>query len=270
MAGADVRALLPRHLIDHLRDQPPLPAPGADALARRRGAHARGCRSSRRGAAQQIRMAHLATVGSHSVNGVARLHTELIKQRAAARLLRAVARSASTTRPTASRRGAGCCTPTRACRRAGLERLGTELDAGRTWRRCRACASTPTTPTLLDALAEIKLDNKRAPGGAASSARSASSCRPGAMFVVQVKRIHEYKRQLLACCEHHRALPEAQGRPDQRLRSPRAYIFAGKAAAGYAMAKLHIRLINDVADVDQRRSRARADACAWRSSPTTA
>jgi starch phosphorylase len=68
------------------------------------------------------------------------------------------------------------------------------------------------------------------------------------MVVVQIKRIHEYKRQLLACLQiiaHYLAVkhnPEAGA-------VPRAYLFAGKAAPGNQMAKLHIRLINDVAAV---------------------
>jgi hypothetical protein len=68
------------------------------------------------------------------------------------------------------------------------------------------------------------------------------------MFDVQIKRIHEYKRQLLACLQviaHYLALKR-----DPALDTPpRAYLFAGKAAPGYAMAKLHIKLINDVAAV---------------------
>ena len=69
-----------------------------------------------------------------------------------------------------------------------------------------------------------------------------------AMFVVQIKRIHEYKRQLLACLQviaHYLALK----RSAELDAVPRVYLFAGKAAAGYAMAKLHIKLINDVAAV---------------------
>jgi starch phosphorylase len=73
---------------------------------------------------------------------------------------------------------------------------------------------------------------------------------PGAMFIAQIKRIHEYKRQLLACLEviaHYWHLKSA---PAERLSAtPRVYVFAGKAAAGYAVAKVHIRLINDVAEV---------------------
>ena len=71
---------------------------------------------------------------------------------------------------------------------------------------------------------------------------------PEAMFVVQVKRIHEYKRQLLACLHvvaHYLSLKRDPG----AAATPRVFIFAGKAAPGYQMAKLHIRLLNDVAAV---------------------
>ena len=69
------------------------------------------------------------------------------------------------------------------------------------------------------------------------------------MFVVQIKRIHEYKRQLMACLEiiaHYWYLKTA---PSVGSETPRVYIFGGKAAAGYTVAKLHIRLINDIAEV---------------------
>ena len=81
--------------------------PGDDDAA------ARACRSSRRAPEKQVRMAHLAVVGSHSVNGVAALHTELLKRDVLPRLRTSCGRSGSTTRPTASRRGAGSCSATR-------------------------------------------------------------------------------------------------------------------------------------------------------------
>jgi glycogen phosphorylase len=71
---------------------------------------------------------------------------------------------------------------------------------------------------------------------------------PESMFIVQIKRFHEYKRQLLACLEliaHYLHLRRAADSSQTR----RTYIFAGKAAGGYAMAKMHIRLINDIAEV---------------------
>jgi starch phosphorylase len=65
------------------------------------------------------------------------------------------------------------------------------------------------------------------------------------MFVVQVKRIHEYKRQLLAILQVVALYLKIKREPNLEV-TPRSYIFAGKAAAGYQTAKLHIRLINDV------------------------
>src|SRR5262249_40373349 len=79
--------------------------------------------------------------------------------------------------------------------------------------------------------------------------RTGVALSPDAMFVVQIKRIHEYKRQLLACLQivaHYLALK----RDPDGATVPRAYLFAGKAAPGYQMAKLHIRLINDVSGVN--------------------
>ena len=68
---------------------------------------------------------------------------------------------------------------------------------------------------------------------------------PDALFDVQVKRIHEYKRQLLNVAARHRALQPDPGRPRPTV-VPRTVIFGGKAAPGYTMAKLIIRLINAV------------------------
>jgi len=71
-----------------------------------------------------------------------------------------------------------------------------------------------------------------------------------AMFVVQIKRIHEYKRQLMACLQAITHYLKLKRDPEGAASEvPRVYMFAGKAAAGYTMAKLHIKLINDVAEV---------------------
>jgi starch phosphorylase len=68
------------------------------------------------------------------------------------------------------------------------------------------------------------------------------------MFVVQVKRIHEYKRQLLAALQIIAHYQKLRHHPEVEF-TPRTYIFSGKAAAGYAMAKLQIKLINAIAEV---------------------
>ena len=102
-------ALLPRHLeiiyeinrrfLDEVRA----------AVSRRRASCSGGCRSSTRRASRYVRMAHLASVGSHAVNGVAALHTELLKQTVLRDFYHGGARRSSSTSPTASRRGAGWC-----------------------------------------------------------------------------------------------------------------------------------------------------------------
>ena len=100
---------------------------------------------------------------------------------------------------------------------------------------------------FLEGLQAVKQANKRE---VAELVRRRVGVRlpPEAMFVVHIKRIHEYKRQLLACLNlvtQYLALKRDPGADF----TPRAYIFAGKAAPGYQMAKLHIRLLNDVAAV---------------------
>ena len=114
--------------------------------------------------------------------------------------------------------------------------------------RLQTLAAFADDEDLLDALHAVKQANKR---DAAELVRHRAGVEisADAMYVVQVKRVHEYKRQLLACLQivaHYLALKR---NPDAGGGVPRAYLFAGKAAPGYQMAKLHIRLINDVAAV---------------------
>ncbi len=101
--------------------------------------------------------------------------------------------------------------------------------------------------TLLNDLQQVKRENKKDLVRLIQK-RCGVELPETAMFTTQVKRIHEYKRQLLACLQivaHYIKLK----RSDASDEVPRAYIFAGKAAPGYTMAKLHIRLLNDVASV---------------------
>jgi starch phosphorylase len=197
------------------------------------------------GSPKQIRMAHLATVGSHSVNGVARLHTDLLRER----LLRDFAelwpeRFNNKTNGVSPRRFLLYSNP----RLSQLvsSRIGSGWIDGDLKELARVAESAADAP-FLEALARVKRANKR---DLAVLVRRLTGVElpADAMYVAQVKRIHEYKRQLLACLQvvsHYLKLkrdPAAGG-------VPRAYLFAGKAAAGYQMAKLQIRLINDVASV---------------------
>jgi glycogen phosphorylase len=194
---------------------------------------------------RHVRMAHLATVGSHSVNGVARLHTELLKSQ----LLRDFhdlwpERFNNKTNGVAPRRWILHANPR-------LTHLVSSR-IGSTWidrdlSQLRDILPLVDDPDFLAALWRVKHENKR-DVAELIRARTGVELTHDAMFVVQIKRIHEYKRQLLACLEivsHYLALK----RGELAEPTPRAYIFAGKAAPGYAMAKLHIRLLNDVASV---------------------
>jgi starch phosphorylase len=196
---------------------------------------------------KQVRMAHLATVGSHSVNGVAQLHSDLL-QRYLLADFHALwpERFNNKTNGVAPRRWILHANP----RLAKL--LSSKLGPG--WidlpelTRLQALRAYADDQPLLDALHAVKQENKR-DGAELVRRRTGVELPADAMFVVQIKRFHEYKRQLLACLQivsHYLALK--RGNADAAA-TPRAYIFAGKAAPGYMMAKLHVRLLNDVASV---------------------
>jgi starch phosphorylase len=195
---------------------------------------------------RQVRMAHLATIGAHSVNGVAELHTTLLKEH--------LLHGFHELWPERFNNKTNGVTPRRWILHANprLTQLVTSR-IGSSWidepdlSRLHQLAPYAEDDKFLDALWRVKQQNK-ADVVALVEARTGVTLPPEAMFVVQVKRIHEYKRQLLACLQivsHYLALKRDPDVPH----TPRAYVFAGKAAPGYAMAKLHIRLLNDVASV---------------------
>jgi starch phosphorylase len=198
------------------------------------------------GGRRYIRMAHLATVGSHSVNGVAALHTDLLR----AHLMPAFAELW----PDKFNNKTNGVTPRRWILHANprltelvSSRIGSAWIDSPDLSKLHDLAPAADDDRFLDALWRVKQQNK-ADVVALVESRTGVALPSDAMFVVQVKRIHEYKRQLLACLHvisHYLRLK----REPEVAHTPRAYIFAGKAAPGYAMAKLHIRLLNDVAAV---------------------
>ncbi len=198
------------------------------------------------GGRKQVRMAHLATVGSHSINGVAELHSELIKTQ--------LLPDFHALWPERFNNKTNGVTPRRWLLHAN-PRLTGLLNAylGSSWidrpelSRLEALVRLRDDEDFLDGLRTVKQTNKR-DLVELTRRRLRIDLPPEAMFVVQVKRFHEYKRQLLACLQivaHYLALKRDPG----VAVVPRAYIFAGKAAPGYLMAKLHIQLLNDVAAV---------------------
>jgi starch phosphorylase len=192
-----------------------------------------------------VRMANLATVGTHKVNGVARLHTELVK----AQLLP----DFYELWPEKFNNKTNGVTPRRWLLHANprLSRLLIQL-LGDNWTRhqlgeLQRLREFANDDAVLDKLWQVKLENKRDLARLVQRTNGVTLL-PESMFVVQVKRIHEYKRQLLACLQIVSHYLWLKSHPGVRA-TPRTYLFAGKAAAGYAMAKLHIKLINDVAAV---------------------
>ncbi len=196
------------------------------------------------GPERQIRMAHLAVVGSHKVNGVAALHTELLKRDVLTDFAELwPERFTNKTNGVTPRRWLLACNPR-------LADLVTEC-AGPGWAtdldRLESFASHADDPAVRERFAAIKRANKVA---FAEFIARATGLRvsPDAMFDVQVKRIHEYKRQLLNAL-HIVGLYLRAKRDPTSLGAPRFFLFGGKAAPAYRQAKVIIRFINAVADV---------------------
>jgi starch phosphorylase len=193
---------------------------------------------------RRVRMGHLAFLGSRRVNGVSALHTELMRK-TVFRDLHALhpERIVNNTNGISFRRWLYQANP-------DLTRLLAET----------AGAEVLDRPELLEHLAGHAEDaafrarfiaqrhaNKEALAGLILT-RTGVAVDPAALFDVQIKRIHEYKRQLLNILETV-ALYHAVQSQSGLNRAPRVKIFAGKAASSYARAKLIIKLANDVARV---------------------
>lgn len=194
------------------------------------------------GPQRRVRMAHLAVVGSHKVNGVAQLHSELLRKN----LFHDFAslwpeRFTNITNGVTPRRWLAVANPPLA------DLLDSSLGEG--WRRdldaLKGLEPLAGDPAFLERWQGVRRQAKE---------RLAATIRqdcgvlvdPSSLFDVQVKRIHEYKRQHLAALhlvERYLRLRAGEDLP------ARTVIFGGKAAPGYAMAKLIIRLIVGIADI---------------------
>ena len=192
----------------------------------------------------EVRMGDLAFIGARRVNGVSALHTELMKQ-TVFKELHALhpERIVNQTNGVTPRRWLYTCNPS-------LRDLLTEA-VGEDWvtdlERLQGLVPLADDPAFRARFAEAKLCNKRRL--AERLERSLGiSVDPRAMFDIQIKRIHEYKRQLMNIM-HAAALRNEILRDPDADRAPRVKVFGGKAAPGYAMAKLVIKLINDIGAV---------------------
>jgi glycogen phosphorylase len=193
---------------------------------------------------KQVRMAHLAIVGSHAVNGVSRLHTELLKTSLVPDFAQLWPdRFTNKTNGVAPRVWILKANP-------GLAALLTRT-VGEGWitdlQQLQDIERNASDPQFQHEFLAIKRGNKdklarevlKTTGFLVDSE---------SLFDVQVKRIHEYKRQLLNVMRIiHEYLSVVEGGAE--LAVPRTYIFAGKAAPGYWAAKQIIKLINNVSQV---------------------
>jgi starch phosphorylase len=190
---------------------------------------------------KSVRMAHLATVGSHAINGVAALHSELLKNSVLRDFFEMwPERFSNKTNGVTPRRFLALSNPglravldrtigdgwlTDLNRLRGLEAFADDLGFQRDWREVKR-ANKVRLAQYVQAATGVELD-------------------PDWLFDIQVKRIHEYKRQHLNVL-HILTLYRRLKRDPGLAIPPRAFVFGGKAAPGYFMAKRIIKLINAV------------------------
>jgi starch phosphorylase len=194
------------------------------------------------GGERRVRMANLAFAGAHSVNGVAALHTDLMKITVFKDLHQLYPEKINNkTNGVTPRRWLQQCNPglTTVIRDAIGDAF---LDDAEKLVGLNALAGDAA---LGERLAEVKRANKVA---LAAYIRETQGIRlnPDALFDVQIKRIHEYKRQLLNLIETVALYDQIRSHPERDW-VPRVKIFAGKAAPSYHNAKLVIKLANDIA-----------------------
>ena len=194
------------------------------------------------GASRQVRMAHLAVVGSHSTNGVAAIHSALLR----ATTLRDLAEMF----PDRFNNKTNGVTPRRWLRLANpaLARVITSA-IGDGWitdlSRLRSLAPLADDPAFRD---EFHKATREAKAGFAVwlAARHGVKVDPDSIFDSHVKRIHEYKRQVLNALRIIVLYNRLREHPGLEM-APRTFFFAGKAAPAYHTAKVNIKFINDLA-----------------------
>ena len=193
---------------------------------------------------RRIRMAHLAIVGSHRVNGVAQIHTELMRQTIFRDFDRFyTGKIINITNGVTPRRWLNQINP-------GLAGLITE-HIGDDWvthlDQLSKLNKLAADKAFQEKFRRVKQANKESLSKIIEK-KLGIKVNPASLFDVQIKRIHEYKRQLLNLLHVVTLYNRIRANPGAD-RVPRTAIFSGKAAPGYARAKLIIKLINDVADI---------------------
>jgi starch phosphorylase len=196
------------------------------------------------GADRRVRMGNLAFVGAFSVNGVSALHTDLMKETVFSDLHQLYpARINNKTNGITPRRWLMQCNPrlTSLIRETIGDKFLDDIDA------LKELDAFATDTSFQERFAAVKRANKQALVGVISE-RMGIKLDPSALFDVQIKRIHEYKRQLLNIIEAVALYDQIRSHPEKDW-LPRVKLFGGKAAPSYHNAKLIIKLANDVARV---------------------
>ena len=196
---------------------------------------------------RRVRMGHLAFIGSRRVNGVSALHTELMR--------RTVFRDLNTIHPDRIVNKTNGITFRRWLFQANpaltaliADAIGPQFQDDAT--RLEALVPLADDPSFRERYRQVRRANKGALARLVAE-RLGVGVDPEALFDVQIKRIHEYKRQLLNILETIAYYNAVRAQPTHPW-VPRVKIFAGKAAAGYQQAKLIIKLANDVARMVNR------------------
>ncbi len=191
---------------------------------------------------RRVRMAYLAVVASHKVNGVSELHSELMKESIFADFAKIFPeRFTNVTNGITPRRWLSQANPF----------LSELIDdrIGKNWRRhfeeIARLKPYANDPAFLGSFKAVKRQNKQRLARWVRNVLNVN-LNPDSLFDVQIKRIHEYKRQLLNVLHVITRYNRIKANPDVNW-VPRSIIFAGKAASAYQMAKDIIKLINDVA-----------------------
>lgn len=191
-----------------------------------------------------VNMAHMAIIGSHSVNGVAQLHTNILKNE--------VLKPFYEMYPTKFNNKTNGITQRRWLQLANEdltqfidEKIGTEWKKKPT--ELTVLKGYVNDPDALKQLEEIKLKNKRRFAQYVKEKMNIT-IDPNAIFDVQIKRLHAYKRQLLNALHIISRYLEIKENPDAAIQ-PRVFIFGAKAAPSYLYAKQIIKLINAIAEL---------------------
>ena len=192
----------------------------------------------------QVKMAHLAIAASYSVNGVARLHTEILKKRELNDFYQMFPQKFNNkTNGITQRRFLMHGNPLLAS--WVTEHIGTDWITNLSY--MSKLAIYADDEKMQQEFMNIKYQNKLRLAKYIQQ-HNGVEVDPRSIFDVQVKRLHEYKRQLLNILHVMYLYNELKEHPDMEF-IPRTFIFGAKAAAGYRNAKLTIKLINSVADV---------------------